>query len=274
MYIPNSGPNNKIPEPTPGASRAETGVQQLAAQAAEAADSETYAAQAIPADVVEADCPGHEKPTIIDLFPELDPEGPGITQTLRYPEDGEFPVKPPTTQTLRYPEDGEFPVKPPTTHTLRYPEDGEFPVKPPIARTAAIGEDGSHFGKPSLRTAAMGEYGDDFAKPGKKDGPILRTAAMGEYGDDWGKPFKPGKPGGLKPWFDPPITRTLAYPENGDSEFLKRLKENLKPHTSPPCKCWPEKDEFPQGDFPLNRTMAYTGEGGDDQGPKIVYTQA
>lgn len=259
--------------------------------------AESHEAQhAEAADTVQPICPGHGKPTIIDLFPGDE----SITaQTLRYPENGEpMPKEPIAAQTLRYPENGEpLPKEPIGAQTLRYPENGEpmpklpkfpideFPIEKrpfPFGQTKALGENGEPIDKlpkfpkhefpiekrpfPGGQTKAIGENGEfDKLKP--------RTAAMlGESGESWGKlqprtaamgedgsdlkPFKPGKP--FNPFDGGPKGRTLAFPESG--EDWKKLPFNPKDGVSPPCKCIPDP-----GDFEFMRTTAFgMGENGDD----------
>ena len=194
------------------------------------------------------DCPhpgGKEKPTIIDLFPDLD--GGMHAQTLAYPENGEpLPKDPIGAQTLRFPENGEpLPKNPIGAQTLAYPENGE-----PLPKKGG--------GRPK-QTLAYPESGEPLPKQ-KLPFPS-HTLRHPEGGDDLGKPFKPGMPpsntlatheGGdhnpFKPWNKPP-SNTLMFPESGDDRPFKPLK----PLISPPCKCVPDiEDVFPGQKIPDN----------------------
>lgn len=216
------------------------------------------------------DCPhptGKEKPTIIDLFPDLD--GGMHAQTLAYPENGEPLPEGITAQTLRYPENGEpLPKNPIGAQTLAYPENGEpLPKKGGgiPKQTLAFPESGEPWPKQKLpfpgQTLRHPEGGDDLGKPFKPfPGSPNRTMATHEGGDATPR---------LKPWFEPPMQRThamheagdaptrlnppmgqtLAFPESGDDRPFKPVK----PLISPPCKCVPDiEDVFPGQKIPDN----------------------
>lgn len=232
------------------------------------------------ADAFEKPVPGKGKPTIVDLFPEMED---GLkAQTLMFPENGEpMPEKGGfQTKTLMFPENGEpMPEKGGfQAQTLRFPEDGGASIKPGKipghhehhhGQTKAIGENGEPGFRPDKpgkipghhehhhgQTKALGENGEGGGKPGKPGMPEKlpfpnfphMTKAMGENGDF----VKPPKP---FPGIQPP-GHTLAFPESGES-----WGKPGKAPPSPPCKCHPEKDEIiPLKPFPHNKILILDDE--------------
>ncbi|PKL76103.1 MAG: hypothetical protein CVV27_11990 [Candidatus Melainabacteria bacterium HGW-Melainabacteria-1] len=175
MNIPKS--THKLPDSlSPKAASAQETVHAKShghahAESSSHAHGHAHAKPVPPQDSVQELCPGHGKPNIIDLFPDL--EQPSV-RTLAYPEAGES-IEPPVSRTLAYPENGEA-IEPPVSRTLAYPEGGEHPFKP-----------GKPFPSPPCKCwPGKDEFPiNKLPKPGQDEFPILRTmtSGLGEAGD-------------------------------------------------------------------------------------------